>query len=39
MPGVGTDTYGVFLLKHRRDNPGGYTAYFERHSDGAYSLL
>ncbi len=38
-PGWAPTTYGVFLPKHRRDNPGGYTAYFERHSDGAYSLL
>jgi len=32
-------TYHVFLLKHRRNNPGGYMAYFERHSDGSYSLI
>ncbi len=38
-PGWADHTYGVFLPKHRRGNPGGYTAYFERHSDGSYSLI
>lgn len=38
-PGWAHHTYGVFLPKHRRGNPGGYTAYFERHDDGSYSLL
>ena len=38
-PGWAGHTYGVFLPKHRRNNPGGYTAYFERHADGSYSLL
>ena len=32
-------TYSNFLPKHRVDNPGGYTAYFERHEDGSYSLI
>jgi len=32
-------TYGVFLPKHRRGNPGGYTVYFERHTDGTYSRV
>ena len=31
-------TYSTFLPKHRVGNPGGYTAYFERHADGSYSL-
>jgi len=38
-PGWADHTYGVFLPKHRRGNPGGYTAYFERHSDGRYTML
>lgn len=38
-PGWADHTYGVFLPKHRRGNPGGYTAYFERHADGSYSML
>jgi hypothetical protein len=38
-PGWAEHTYGVFLPKHRRGNPGGYTAYFTRHADGSYSLL
>jgi hypothetical protein len=37
-PGWADHTYGVFLPKHRRGNPGGYTVYFERHEDGTYSL-
>jgi len=32
-------TYSVFLPKHRKGNPGGYTEYFEQHEDGTYSLL
>jgi hypothetical protein len=38
-PGWAKKTYHVFLPKHRRNNPGGYTAYFERHNDGSYSLI
>ena len=38
-PGWASHTYGVFLPKHRRGNPGGYTEYFERHPDGSYSLI
>ena len=38
-PGWAERTYYVFLPKHRLDNPGGYKAYFERHSDGSYSLI
>jgi hypothetical protein len=38
-PGWAFNTYGVFLPKHRRGNPGGYTAYFVQHDDGSYSLL
>jgi hypothetical protein len=38
-PGWADKTYGAFLPKHRRGNPGGYTAYFEQHNDGSYSLL
>ena len=29
----------VFLPKHRRGNPGGYTPYFQQNADGTYSLL
>jgi hypothetical protein len=38
-PGWADHTYGVFLPKHRRGNPGGYTEYFMQHSDGSYSLI
>lgn len=38
-PGWSDHTYTNFLPKHRLGNPGGYTAYFERHRDGTYSLL
>ena len=38
-PGWAPHTYEVFLPKHRRGNPGGYTAYFARNRDGTYSLL
>ena len=38
-PGWAEKTYHVFLPKHRRNNPGGYTVYFERHNDGSYSLI
>jgi hypothetical protein len=38
-PGWADHTYGVFLPKHRRGNPGGYTGYFEQHDDGSYSLI
>jgi hypothetical protein len=38
-PGWADHTYGVFLPKHRKGNPGDYTAYFDQHADGSYSLL
>jgi hypothetical protein len=38
-PGWAHHTSGVFLPKHRKGNPGGYTPYFIRNSDGTYSLL
>jgi hypothetical protein len=38
-PGWARNTYGVFLPKHRRGNPGGWSELFERHADGTYSLL
>jgi hypothetical protein len=38
-PGWAEKTYGVFLPKHRRGNPGGCTVYFERHDDGSYSRI
>jgi hypothetical protein len=38
-PGWAAHTYGAFLPKHRLGNPGGYTAYFEQHADGSYSLI
>jgi hypothetical protein len=28
-----------FLSKHRKDNPGGYTVYFEQDKNGKYSLI
>lgn len=37
-PGWAEPTYTNFLPKHRVGNPGGYTAYFEQHADGSYSL-
>jgi hypothetical protein len=38
-PGWADHTHGVFLPKHRRGNPGGYTEYVEQHDDGSFSLL
>jgi len=38
-PGWARHTYGVFLPKHRRGNPGGYTEYFVQNPDGSYSLV
>ena len=38
-PGRSHRTYTNFLPKHRLGNPGGYTAYFNRHADGSYSLI
>ena len=38
-PGWAQTTYGVFLPKHRKGNPGGNTAYFRQHEYGLYSLL
>jgi hypothetical protein len=38
-PGWANNTYSVFLPKHRRGNPGGYTAYFQQNPDGSYSLI
>jgi hypothetical protein len=38
-PGWAERTYSVFLPKHRRGNPGGYTEYFEQHEDGSYGLI
>ena len=38
-PGWAERTYTVFLPKHRVGNPGGYTEYFEQHTDGSYSLI
>ena len=38
-PGFADHTYPVFLPKHRRGNPGGYTEYFERIEPGLYRLL
>ena len=31
-------TYSTFLPDHRLGNPGGYVVYFERNSDGTYTL-
>ncbi len=38
-PGWADKTYAAFLPKHRVGNPGGYTAYFVKNSDGSYSLV
>lgn len=38
-PGWANHTYGMFLPKHRRGNPGGYTEYFLQNPDGSYSLI
>jgi hypothetical protein len=38
-PGWANHTYGVFLPKHRRGNPGGYTEYFLQNPDGSCSLI
>ena len=38
-PGWADRTYAVFLPKHRRGNPGGYTEYFVQHEDGTYSVI
>lgn len=38
-PGWAENTYRTVLPDHRVGNPGGYTPYFMRHSDGRYSLL
>jgi len=37
--GYSLTTYGVFLPKHRKGNPGGCTEYFLRNDDGSYSLI
>ena len=37
-PGWAERIYTNFLPKHRVGNSGGYTAYFEQHADGPYSL-
>lgn len=38
-PDWADNTYTVFLPKHRKGNPGGYTDYFIQHPDGSYSLI
>ena len=38
-PGWAEHTDGVFLPKHRKGNPGGYTAYFIQNSDETYSIF
>jgi hypothetical protein len=38
-PGWADHTYGVFLPKHRRGNPGNNTELFVHHEDGTYSLI
>ena len=37
-PGWADNTYSVFLPKHRRGNPGGYSEFFIQHEDGSCSL-
>ncbi len=39
VPGFAKKTYHVFLPKHRRGNPGGYTELFERIKSGLYRLI
>ena len=36
-PGWADATYSVFLPKHRKGNPGGYTVYFQQNAYGSYS--
>ena len=38
-PGFHEGTYGSFLHKHSRGNPGGNTELFERVSPGRFRLL
>jgi len=38
-PGWAKSTYSVFLPKHRKGNPDGYTEYFIQHANGSYSLI
>jgi len=38
-PGWAEGTYNVFLWKHRQDNPGGYTEYFELGLPGRFKLI
>jgi len=38
-PGWADHTYGVFLPKHRRGNPGRETELFYQNPDGSYSLI
>lgn len=38
-PGWVSYTYGVFLPKHLRGNPGEYTEYFVQNPDDSYSLI
>lgn len=38
-PGYAVHTYGVFLPKHRKGNPGGNTELFEQIGRGLYRIL
>ena len=38
-PGWAEGTYGAFLWKHRRNNPGGYEEYFEWYPPGKFRLI
>jgi hypothetical protein len=38
-PGFADNTYGTFLPKHRRGNPGGNSELFERIARGLYRLI
>ena len=38
-PQFAHNTYGTFLPKHRRNNPGGNSELFERVRRGQYKLL
>jgi hypothetical protein len=38
-PGWADHTYGVFLPKNRRGDPGDYNEYFLQNPDGSYALI
>lgn len=38
-PGLAEGTYTVFLSKHRKGNPGGYSELFKRIDTGQYEVI